>query len=367
LKCFSKWKTAEKEWLSFHQWRVIVPYFKLDSDGRAENYNFPDQTILPWLPWEEGDSVDTNSEPAKDEGGYAEVAKIRIDPSSHGFQKVLQSVSLFFLIRPTKTCTIVSNYVQICLNDDRFALKVLHDGAMNTETQYLNEVEQLKRFSGLVHDHLVTVLATFTLKNRFHFLFPYAEYALDQYWRDKVPQPSLDLATVQWFSKQCLGLIEAMHTIHEPDHLNDLAGVKKYGRHGDIKPDNILWFNTTRDPKGIFVISDMGLSAFNSAKSRSNVPGHALPGAPGYRPPECELEGGTVSRQFDVWTMGCLLLELVTWLLGGQQMLDEFQSKRMSVYINGSKNDIFFEIKRSRGKVPVVAQVKHTVTEVGSL
>ncbi|EHK97836.1 hypothetical protein M7I_6419 [Glarea lozoyensis 74030] len=35
----------------------------------------------------------------------------------------------------------------------------------------------------------------------------------------------------------------------------------------------------------------------------------------------------------------------------------------MSVYINGSKNDIFFEIKTTRGEVPVVAQVKQSVTE----
>jgi serine/threonine protein kinase len=255
-------------------------------------------------------------------------------------------------------------YIQICLNDDRFALKVLHDCQVNNEKQYRNEVDQLKRFSGLIHDHLVTVLATFTLNKRYHFLFPYAECALDQYWEFRVPQPTLDLVMVQWISKQCLGLIEAMHTIHEPDHINLLPGVQRYGRHGDIKPDNILWFDTTKDPKGMLVISDMGLSALNSAKSRSNVPGRTLPGAPGYRPPECEVEGGVVSRAFDVWTMGCLFLELMTWLLGGQQMLREFQQTRMSLYINATKNDIFFEIKKYRGDIPLVAQVKLQVTEV---
>jgi serine/threonine protein kinase len=254
--------------------------------------------------------------------------------------------------------------MQICLNNDQFALKILHDCQANNEKQYMNEVDQLKRFSGLIHDHLVTVLATFTLKKRYHFLFPFAECALDQYWELRVPRPTVDLDTVRWISRQCLGLIEAMHTIHEPDHINLLPGVQRYGRHGDIKPDNILWFNTSRDPKGILVISDMGLSAFNSAKSRSNVPGRTVPGAPGYRPPECEVEGGVVSRAFDVWTMGCLFLELITWLLGGQQMLREFKEQRTSVYINGCKNDIFFEIKKNREDVPVVAQVKLKVSEV---
>ena len=230
----------------------------------------------------------------------------------------------------------------------------------------MNEVEQLRRFNGHVHNHLVTVLATFIWKERFYFLFPYADCALDQLWKDKIPIPSRDLTLVQWVSKQCLGLIEAMHTIHEPDHINLRATEKRFGRHGDIKPDNILWFNTSHDPRGILVIADMGLTAFNSARSRSNVPGRALPGAPGYRPPECEVEGGVVSRAFDVWTMGCLLLELLTWLLGGQQMLEQFQKKRTTVYINGSKNDIFFEIKKTRDGILTVAQVKQQVTEVST-
>jgi hypothetical protein len=93
LTCFGNWRTSEKEWFASHQWRVIVPYFKLDHEGRAENYKFDDKTILPWLPWNEGDSATTSSQPSKGEGGYADVFKIRIDPSSHGFHEVLKSVS----------------------------------------------------------------------------------------------------------------------------------------------------------------------------------------------------------------------------------------------------------------------------------
>jgi hypothetical protein len=94
LKCFSGWKTSEKEWFLSNQWRVLIPFFKLDHEGRAENYDFEDETILPWLPWHKGNSTITSSQPSKGEGGYAEVFRTRIDPSSHDFQEVLQSVSL---------------------------------------------------------------------------------------------------------------------------------------------------------------------------------------------------------------------------------------------------------------------------------
>jgi hypothetical protein len=94
LTCFRNWKDTDKEWFLDHQWGVLVPFFKLDHQGRAENYNFEDETILPWLPWHDGNYTMTASQPSKGEGGYAEVTRKRIDPSSHGFQEVLRSVGL---------------------------------------------------------------------------------------------------------------------------------------------------------------------------------------------------------------------------------------------------------------------------------
>jgi hypothetical protein len=93
LTCFSGWKTSDKEWLLSHQWRVLIPFFKLDGKGRAENYEFEDETILPWLPWYDENCTITASQPSTEKGGYAEVRRIRMDPSSHGFQQVLKSVS----------------------------------------------------------------------------------------------------------------------------------------------------------------------------------------------------------------------------------------------------------------------------------
>lgn len=246
-------------------------------------------------------------------------------------------------------------------------MKRLRDKDSNNKAVFQNEVEQLRRFNGKVHKHLVTLLATYSyegIRPQFTFLFPYADCTLDQYWENRDSEPEFSTTTVRWVSKQCSGIMGAMNIIHVPTHLKD-PGVMRYGRHGDIKPDNILLFNPSLDERGILVISDMGLSSFNKDTSRSNIPNSQIPGVPGYRPPECEVKGGTISRSYDVWTLGCLFLEILTWLLGGLKFIQEFDENRTTVYITGAKNNIFFDLKQTREGAHV-AQVKEQVTQVRS-
>jgi serine/threonine protein kinase len=248
------------------------------------------------------------------------------------------------------------------LEGSLFALKKLRETKFNTPALFQNEVAQLKRFNGLVHEHLVTLLASFTLRNANYFIFPHAEATLEQYWEELTPEPRMDLDTVRWVSRNCAGIIAAIDHIHNP---TSLSVVKRYGRHGDIKPDNILWFRSSSNQSGLLVVSDFGLTAFNRDTSRSNIPNENIPGVPGYRPPECDLEGGTISRAFDIWTLGCLYLELLTWLLGGKKLLQEFQAKRSSIYITGVIKNIFFDLKEINGQKGLyVAQVKTQVTQV---
>lgn len=256
--------------------------------------------------------------------------------------------------------------MQISLNDSLFAVKVLYEKDYQTEERFRNESDQLRRFNGLVHDHLVTLLATFTHRAQYHFLFPYADYALDQYWEKRRPKLDADIDTVRWVAKQCSGIMAALDTIHVPEHLHHLAE-KGYGRHGDIKPDNILWFSSTTDPKGILVVSDLGLASFHRDTSRSNIPNKDIPAVPGYRPPECDIKGGTISRAYDIWTLGCLFLELLTWMLGGWKFLQEFNKKRTTRFlITQADNNIFFRLMRTTVPGVYVAQVKPQVTAVSS-
>jgi len=70
-------------------------------------------------------------------------------------------------------------------------------------------------------------------------------------------------------SAQLLGIASAVDTIHNPPY--DPDGSCFFGRHGDIKPENILWFRSNKNPHGLFVLSDFGGSSVNRRSSRSNV------------------------------------------------------------------------------------------------
>jgi serine/threonine protein kinase len=257
--------------------------------------------------------------------------------------------------------------------DDYFALKKIpqsQNEPSKEELEFWKEVDALKRFSGFVHDHLVTLLMTWTTKNphQYCLLFPWAGNDLDFYWEQNNPPingVNPDIGVVRWIAKQITGMAGALDAIHNPRYDDThLKPKKKYGRHGDIKPENILWYDCPNDERGIWVIADLGLTAFNTTNSRSNVPGEGIPVSPGYRPPECDLEGGVISQAFDIWTFGCLLLEMVCWALGGQTNRAQFKAHRMTPYITGIGSNIFFSIDlKGQGRGFAIG-VKRQVSEV---
>jgi serine/threonine protein kinase len=200
-------------------------------------------------------------------------------------------------------------------------------------------------------------------------LFPFAESDLDRYWTlhtnwDAVrsPDPDCQYDTIQWISKQIFKMVEALEHIHNLD--KTLSVDKRFGRHGDLKPENVLWYRSPEDPKGFLVIADLGLAVCNSEHSRSGIPSHTVARTPNYRSPECDLEDGKISRSYDIWTLGCLLLEMVCWILGGPQARNDFAKERTSTYVTGSQSDIFFDVEENKDGTGHVMFVKRSVEQV---
>jgi len=168
-----------------------------------------------------------------------------------------------------------------------------------------------------------------------------------------------DIPTVRWLAKQAMGMAGALDAIHNPRYEGQtLPHKKKYGRHGDIKPENILWYPSPTDDKGILVLVDLGHTMFNTTRSRSKVPGQDVPASSDYRPPECDLKGGVISRAFDVGTVSCLLLDMCTWALDD---LAEFEKHQKASYISPI---IFYEIKAMADGSGYVCGVKKRVRDV---
>jgi serine/threonine protein kinase len=137
-------------------------------------------------------------------------------------------------------------------------------------------------------------------------------------------------------------------------------GEEKFGRHGDIKPENILWFASSPesdDPKGILKIADFGLGRFHNRDTRSNDDWRQIKSSPTYEPPELKLHR-PVSRAYDMWSLGCILLEFATWMLKGREGNDAFADERGCQDSNPAypelSNDEFFTILKTDGTKAVV-------------
>lgn len=321
LCCFHRWRDHELEYFENYQWRLRVPTFGLNPDKTIRHYDLHDRDILPWCEEHSASAYEVMS------GGFGSVKKVKIHPLCHEYHETLKAIN-------------VSGGV--------FAVKTLKD---SDDAKFRKEVESLKKFNGLVHDHLVTLLGTFTHKKQFSLIFPSAECDIENYWHYRNPTPNLDdIEFVRWVSRQCRGIMEAVDAIHNPRHPITLSEEDQetllYGRHGDIKPENILWFKSFDEAdRGIWVISDLGLTAFNREISRSMVPNKSILYTPGYRPPECDIKGGKISRAFDIWTLGCFYLEMLCWYLGGWELKAKFETDRTTTFITGSGADVFFDLE----------------------
>ncbi|CZR63862.1 uncharacterized protein PAC_13759 [Phialocephala subalpina] len=344
-RCFHRWRDHELEYFDNYQWRLRVPTFGLNPDKTLRHYKLHDRDILPWC---EEHSV---SQQEVMSGGYGSVKKVKIHPLCHEYHETLKAINV---------------------SGGLFAVKTLKD---SDDVTFQKEVNSLKKFNGMVHDHLVTLLGTFTHKKQFNMIFPSAECDVENYWKKINPSPNLeDIEFVRWVSRQCRGIMEAIDIIHNPKRPTTLSQESQeailYGRHGDIKPENILWFKSSNEAdRGIWVISDLGLTAFNREISRSMVPNKSILYTPGYRPPECDIKGGKISRAFDIWTLGCFYLEMLCWLLGGWQLKEDFETERCkAVFITGSGSDIFFDLQLSSGddktNEEFIAIIKPQVSEM---
>lgn len=196
-------------------------------------------------------------------------------------------------------------------------------------------------------------------------LFPLAEGDLRHYWRthDASRQDYDEL--VSWFVKQALGLAEGLKALHQFKQLEQPESEPNshYGVHGDIKPENILHFagNGPND-LGILKIADFGITRFQRSESRFFK---EYRHTPTYRAPEYDLGGGLMSTRYDIWSMGCLYLEILIWLLYGYDTLEtNFTAART---LDGPRDVLdasYFVIKEDNRTGSRLAELKPSVRRV---
>ncbi|KAF6806823.1 protein kinase domain-containing protein [Colletotrichum musicola] len=174
-----------------------------------------------------------------------------------------------------------------------------------------------------------------------------------QFWEKTPTRDTLTPSLTSWVGKQCLGIATAVKRIQglatwQKDRRSSGSSTsssteKEYGRHGDIKPQNILWFSRHGKDVDLLVVSDLGLTRFHLRLTKSLV--SHLDGYTGaYRAPEIEL-GRHISQRYDVWSLGCVFLEFCVSYLLGMRGVREFEDHRLQNYesdIIGFEEDCFF-------------------------
>ncbi|KAJ2894400.1 kinase-like protein [Zalerion maritima] len=304
------------------QWSLLSPFFSLNVLGKHSSiphYIFKDPTVLPFLESSSG----VQAAPCK--GGFGQVSRVKIHSAHHNFP---------------------DNGAR---ESQTFALKTLHS---SSEDDFSHEVEALKQLSGGDSPHIINLLATYQMQNKFNLIFDWATGGnLFDLWK-AYPNPAYR-DTILWAIEQWSGLSRALQCIHEGSPATDSTlHPEQYGRHGDIKPSNILCF-TPKDSssfQGVLKISDFGMAEFQrrDTKLRSKV--EDLRGiSPTYRPPESEIPSNKVTSRFDIWCIGCVYLEFVIWLLLGFDGVAAFSRERCEDDLsetNGFTEDKFFNFAR---------------------
>lgn len=189
--------------------------------------------------------------------------------------------------------------------------------------------------------NLCTVIHGYTLD----ILFPYADLDLEDLIASRPKSHLVSSTSPKELIKELAGLANALGYLH--CDLRSSEGESFVCVHNDIKPENILIFCGPDSPVGTWKIGDFGLATFKKVRddqvaedSYLRIPNssvrHTLPsltspkrGPGSFQAPEVERQGQKViGPESDVFSLGCIFIRVVTFAVGGADLLREFDEKR---------------------------------------
>ncbi|KAJ4290397.1 hypothetical protein N0V90_010613 [Kalmusia sp. IMI 367209] len=307
-----------------HQWKYLVPVFT----PQRYDYDLHSKTIFPF-------TLQSNKSRI---GGFSSVYKVSLH-ADHQEHYLMPSV----------------------------AIKEIKMGAgkdpIKTNAAWEQEAKALKDINDLVdHDHILKCIAAIRRGNNRYFMFPWADGdSLRDFWNTKptqVPSKSVILHSIL----QLRGIADALDRLHNfSEQLGDIVEDEMVEerddemrpdipkivnedtdevlheerveqgniRHGDLKPENILVFSDPQNKTQVFKIADMGLAKKHIARTEKREhPTSTMYGTMRYEAPETMTsKHGKRSRLYDIWSMGCITLEFIIWMLYGNNALLDFNKQ----------------------------------------
>lgn len=189
------------------------------------------------------------------------------------------------------------------------------DGVAGVEFDCLTALRLLR------HPNIVPLLYCFTQDQHLNFIFPCLEIDLAAFLnRDERFGRFTDDLT---FYQAVQGLTSALHSVHS-FRIQGEVNIDLLMMHHDLRPANILVGHDT------FFLADFGLSRIKSRGQESKTEWKDTMGD--YIAPECMNENfktQRVGRATDIWALGCLLIELATYILTGADGVRIAREERM--------------------------------------
>lgn len=236
-----------------------------------------------------------------------------------------------------------------------------------------NEERILSLLRSLRHENIIKLLMSYTVLRHppeHNLLFPRADDSLKMVLQDqdrdglRVYFPS-EIILLQ----QLYGLSSAIENLH--GFVSDEYGLQLIGCHYDLAPRNILVQH------GKLLLADFGLSRLRPETSKSIF----RAGNGDYLAPECETPHddnfikGAVGRASDIWSFGCILLEILVHTVQTKnkaQAVKDFRKQRRKAIFGDYVTFLFHSFDKpdpatmhmldSLGAHCTIVQQKHLAT-----
>ena len=216
--------------------------------------------------------------------------------------------------------------------------------------------EEVKTSKNRQHEHIVPLVACYetlardTRSQTLHILFPWADQNMAEWIRRPINLglPDEPLHRKEYLYDSILSILSALAYLHSViDHT--------FASHHDLKPENILLFGK------VWKICDFGKSHIRTLEEGSETSTKHL-GTLRYQPPEYDNPNIKHGRAFDIWSTGCIIVELAFLIVYGWET-QEWEKFTMEIE-NESRpvRDDRRRDKSFRSNMPVVTKWMEKLT-----
>jgi len=193
-----------------------------------------------------------------------------------------------------------------------------------TEAAHMNNEQNFALFlhlAPIAHDHITKTYTDFEYNGKTYLITELAKMNLRDRFSDRAdrvrklprseerrpPGGKVERFTLfdhTWLRDQMVGLAGALRAIHGP------TATGRIGYHHDIKTTNILFFG--KDENYRLKLTDWGCAGFHDNYNAQAGSAATSRQGDSYFPPEY-MNAQPTSRPHDVWSLGCVFVELLVW------------------------------------------------------